>query len=212
MLAATNGFEGFPAEAFTFFDQLARNNEREWFQARKDLYERSCREPMKRLVAALGVDPADARISRINRDLRFSPNRAPYKTYIAAGVNGHYISLSAAGLFVGLGLYRPDGPVLARYRSAVDDQASGRALEKIVASLQRKRYQVDTHERLASVPRGYAADHPRLDLLRMKGLYAGKTFEPARWLATPRAVDRVEQVMADVKPLGEWLRAHVNFA
>ena len=203
-------FRGFPREAFGFFEQLARNNNRAWFQARKDVYEATCREPMKQLIDELGADPDNSKVSRINRDLRFSRDKAPYRTYVAAGFDGNYISLSAAGVFVGAGLYRPEGPALSRFRDAVDDDESGRALQKIVSGLRRKRYDVSTHESLANAPRGYPADHPRVELLRMKGLYAGKTFPPAAWLSTPRALPRIGQVVKDVRPLVQWLRAHVG--
>ena len=168
-------FPGFPREAFTFFTQLARNNKREWFLAHKDVYERACREPMKELVAELGVDPDSTRITRINRDLRFSKDKSPYRTYIAAGVRDTYLSLSADGLYVGAGIYQPEPAALGRFRDAIDDKTKGAALQKLVTLLKKKGYQVDTHERVASAPRGYAADHPRIELLRMKDIHAGKT-------------------------------------
>ena len=205
-----SGFDGFPREAFGFFKQLARHNNREWFQAHKDEYERACREPMKQLVAALGADPANTKITRINRDLRFSRDKSPYRTYIATGVKGCYISLSAAGVYVGAGIYQPEPAALARFRDAIDDKKSGAALQRIVTSLRRKGYRVDTHERLTSVPRGYAADHPRIELLRMKDIFAGKTFAPDASLSSPRAFTRIKGVMSGVTPLTDWLREHVG--
>lgn len=204
------GFNGFPAEAFEFFEQLARHNDRDWFQAHKDVYERACREPMKGLVAELGANPATTKLSRINRDMRFSRDKGPYRTYIAAGVRGNYLSLSAAGLYVGTGLYKPEPAVLERLRNAIDSNESGRTLQGIVTSLRRKRYHVDTHERLMSAPRGYSADHPRIELLRMKDIFAGKTLAPEAGLSTRRAVQRIRRVMDDVRPLAEWLRVHVG--
>jgi len=97
-------FNGFPDEAFTFFKQLARNNNRDWFQTHRETYEGACREPMKRLIAALGADPARSKITRINRDMRFARGRDPYRTHIAAGVGDWYLSLSAEGLYIGAGL------------------------------------------------------------------------------------------------------------
>src|SRR4051812_26835330 len=83
---AAHAFAGFPKDAFAFFRELKRNNTREWFQANKDRYEAVCREPMKRLIADLGEDPKSAHITRINRDLRFSRDKSPYRAYIATGV------------------------------------------------------------------------------------------------------------------------------
>src|SRR5215510_12995057 len=165
------GFTGFPREATAFFRDLAGNNNREWFQAHKDLYEQACREPLKALVSEL--DPiGSVHISRINRDMRFSRDKAPYKTHIAAGVLGTYINLSAEGLYVGTGIYRPEPAVLQKFRSAIAADKSGRELEKIVSAIRRKGYTVATHETLNSAPRGFASDHPRLDLLRMKDIHA----------------------------------------
>jgi len=203
-------FNGFPQEALDFFKQLALHNNRDWFQAHREVYERACREPMKQLVIELGANPASTKISRINRDMRFSRDKSPYRAYIAAGVGGNYISLSVAGLYVGAGIYKPEPAALQRFRKAIDSNVSGRVLQRIVTSLRRKGYQVDTHERLASAPRGYSASHPRIALLRMKGIFAGKAFAPAPWLSTPSALQRINRVVNDTKPLADWLRAHVG--
>jgi uncharacterized protein (TIGR02453 family) len=202
-------FNGFPRDAFTFFAGLARNNNRDWFQAHRELYEQACREPMKQLIAALGSDPGRTKITRINRDMRFARGQAPYRTHIAAGVGERYLSLSAEGLYIGAGMYKPEGPTLERLRNAIAADASGRALQKTVTLLRRKGYRIDTHDRVASVPRGYGGDHPRADLLRMKDIHAGKTL-PAKALVTGTAVARIKRAMADVKPLVDWLRAHVG--
>ena len=61
-----------------------------------------------------------------------------------------------------------------------------------------------------SAPRGYAADHPRIELLRMKGIFAGKTFVLAAWMSTRKTLERVRQVVNDVSPLADWLRIHVG--
>ena len=202
------GFTGFPREATEFFGELARNNNRDWFQAHKDVYEQACREPLKALVAEL--DPlGSAHISRINRDMRFSRDGAPYKTHLAAGVLNTYVNLSAEGLYVGTGMYRPEPAVLQKFRSAIDSDKPGRDLAKIVSTIRRKGYTVGTHESLASTPRGFAADHPRIDLLRMKDIFAGKMIKPGPVLASRKSVAAVRKVMADVQPLGEWLRRHV---
>jgi uncharacterized protein (TIGR02453 family) len=202
------GFTGIPREAAEFFRQLARNNNREWFQAHKDVYERACREPLKALIAEL--DPMGAaHISRINRDMRFSRDGAPYKTHIAAGVRRNYINLSSEGLWIGTGMYRPEPAVLQKFRQAIDADKPGRELARIVSVLRKQGYNVDTHEALNSVPRGFAADHPRIDLLRMKDIFAGKMIEPGPVLASRKALAAVKKVIADVHPLGEWLARHV---
>src|SRR5262245_58784228 len=203
-------FTGFPLEAFDFWKGLEKNNNREWFQAHKEQYERSCREPMKALMSALLPQYGPSKVSRINRDMRFIRDRAPYKTHIAAGVGGSYVSLSKDGLYVGTGMYKPEPAALARLRAAIAADRSGKALATMVASLKRKGYKVDTHERVPSAPKGYTPDHPRIELLRMKDLFAGKMFAPAPWMATRKTLDRVIDVIEDVQPLYQWLRKHVG--
>ena len=203
------GFNGFPREAFGFFASLERNNNSEWFHAHKDEYERACREPIKALLAELQPQYGPGRMSRINRDMRFSRDGKPYKTHLSAGVGGTYISLAAHGLFVGSGVYKPESALLARLRAAIDSTTSGQQLATIVTSLRRKGYEVGTHDTVASAPRGYRPDHPRIELLRMKDMFAGKMFEPSAWLSTRKALDRINTVIADLRPFREWLTANV---
>jgi uncharacterized protein (TIGR02453 family) len=209
-MTAEARFEGFPNELFDFFTQLARHNERAWLQEHKEVYERACREPMRLLITALGGDVAHSHMTRINRDTRFSRDKAPYRTYIAAGVIGNYIHLSATGLYVGTGFYKPEPAVLGRFRDAIDDKASGPRLERIVTSLRAKGYEVETHERLKSVPRGYAPDHPRIELLRMKDIFGGKTFPREPWLSTRKALQRIQKTIDDISPLADWVHAYVD--
>jgi uncharacterized protein (TIGR02453 family) len=202
------GFAGFPREATQFFRDLASNNNRDWFQAHKDVYEQACREPLKALVEEL--DPMGTpHLSRINRDMRFVRDGAPYRTHVSAGVLRTYINLSAEGLYVGTGMYRPEPPVLQKFRSAIAADKSGRDLTRIVSTIRKKGYTVDTHESVNSVPRGFAADHPRIDLLRMKDIFAGRMIEPGPVLASRKAVAAVKKVMSDVEPLAVWLSRYV---
>lgn len=203
-------FAGFSRDAIDFLKNLEKNNNRVWFQAHKDIYERACREPMKALMGELAPQYGPSKISRINRDMRFARDRSPYKTYIAGGIGGSYISLSREGLYVGAGMYKPDSAALGRFRSAIDDDSSGSELAKLVTSLRRKGYRVDTHETLTSAPKGYSLDHPRIDLLRMKDIFAGKLFAPAPWLSTRKALDRITRVIDEIQPLVKWLHRHVG--
>ena len=203
-------FAGFPREAFAFFEGLASHNNREWFQANKDVYERACRAPMQSLLAELAPTYGSGKLTRINRDMRFARGQSPYKNFIASGVGSRYwVSLSKDGLYVGTGIYMPDGATLRRLREAIDEDASGRKLASIVGGLRRKRYSVSTHESTANAPRGYTDEHPRIELLRMKDVHAGKQLPPSV-LATRKALDRVVAVMNDIKPLSDWLERHVS--
>ena len=202
-------FTGFPRAATEFFRDLARNNNRDWFQAHREVYELACRDPLKALITEL--DPVgSAHLSRINRDMRFSRDGAPYKTHIAGGVGRNYINLSSAGLWIGTGMYRPEPAVLRQLRSAIAADTSGTALATIVGALRRKGYDVDTHESLDSTPRGFDAGHPRIVLLRMKDIYSGRLIEPGPVLASRKSVAAVKKIIADVAPLGAWLSRYVG--
>ena len=203
-------FAGFPREAFTFFEGLASHNNREWFQANKEVYERACRAPMQSLLAELAPTYGSGKLTRINRDMRFARGQSPYKNFIASGVGSRYwVSLSKDGLYVGTGIYMPDSATLRRLREAIDEDASGRKIASIVGSLRRKRYSVSTHESTANAPRGYTDQHPRIELLRMKDVHAGKQLPPSV-LSTRKTLDRVVAVMNDIKPLSDWLVRHVS--
>lgn len=204
-------FAGFPPDTFKFFRDLGRHNDRDWFQPRKEQFERVCLEPFKALTIALDPPLGASKISRIYRDLRFSKDKSPYHTHLSTIVRGTYLWLSAKGLYIGTGIYMPDGPALRKLRAAIDADAPGQALADLVRTLRKKGYEVVSHETVSSTPRGYEADHPRIDLLRMKDIHAGKTLGPAD-LATANAVAAVRKVSADVAPLGDWLRRYVGAA
>ena len=133
-------------------------------------------------------DASAETVGNSRRYVRDSLRKPAAKTrYVGAGVLGSYIHLSADGLYVGSGFYKPPPKTLANYRQAVDDEKSGSALQRIVTALKRKGYEIDTHDRLRSAPRGIAPDHPRIELLRMKDMFAGKKFKVDAWMSSPAA-------------------------
>ena len=205
-------FEGFPEEAAAFLAELEAHNERPWFQSRKEVYERTCREPMELLLVELDeiFGAGESKVYRIHRDVRFSKDKTPYKTYQAAHFAAGYLSLSRDGLYVGTGAYMLGGPSLERYRRAVADDRAGEQLVKIVAALAKQRYAVEGHDdALKVVPRGFPRDHPRAELLKQKSVLVGKSLTP-REVTTRQVVDRIKKVVADVKPLTDWLAANVH--
>jgi len=204
----SEGFTGFPPEAFKFFASLEKNNNRDWFQAHKDVYEHACREPMKALMAAIDPPFGAGWMSRINNDMRFNRDRAPYKARIEAGVKGHYVSVGAKGMYVGTGMYKPEPAALRQLREAMAADASGKKLQTIVTALRRKGYAVSTHETSVAPPRGYKGDHPRIELLKMKDIHAGRTFEPAL-LSSAKALPLVKKAMVDLKSFSDWLKQYV---
>src|SRR5262245_56431905 len=165
-------FVGFPEQALIFYEGLEADNSKPYWTDHKSVYESCVRAPMEALLAELEAEFGAAKIFRPYRDVRFSKDKAPYKTAIgASSQGGGYVQLSARGLAVGGGYYHTASDQLQRLRRAVDDDVRGPELERIVAALRRSGYQVDG-ERLKILPRGYPADHPRADLLRYKSMIA----------------------------------------
>ena len=201
-------FTGFTPDASSFWKALERNNNRQWFQAHKEQYEQAVRRPMQLLIEELAPLYGRGRLTRINRDMRFVKDK-PYKNYLATGVGGSYISFSKEGLWVGTGMYKPEPSALRQLREAIASDTSGRELTKLIASLQRKGFEVDTHARLDKPPRGYDATHPRADLLRMKDIYVGKLFalEDAASANLPRGVVKA---ITELEPFRAWLRKYVR--
>lgn len=165
---------------------------------------------MLELLAELEPEFGAGRIFRPFRDVRFSADKTPYKTNIAAELPGGYVSMSADELFCGGGLYMPAPDALARYRAAVLDDTWGEELAGIVARLRAQGYDVTAHEVLKTAPKGVDKDHPRIELLRHKGLVMTRTWPVGAWLGTRKAKDRVVAVLTDAKPLYAWLDAHVR--
>ena len=204
-------FRGWPAEAIEFFDHLEVDNSKTFWLEHKDTYERAVREPMAALLAELEPRYGPGRIYRPYRDVRFSKDKTPYKTNIAAHVgDAGYVSLSAGGLAVGSGMYQMATDQLERYRRAVAADRSGTELEAIADELRRQGHECTAHGALKTAPKGYPKDHPRIELLRAKGLTAWHQWPPARWLATAKAKDRVVAVIEAARPLNEWLASHVG--
>ncbi len=189
----------FSSRTLTFLRALKRNNNRDWFNANRPSYEEHVRAPMVALVEQLALDlPAIApdliaepkrSIYRIYRDTRFSPDKTPYKTHVAAifphrdlpkheGA-GLYVHLALDGLFVGGGLYRPQPRQLAKLRAHI--AAHHRQLRAIVdAPAFRRTFGTLDGDKLQRTPRGYPADHPAADLLRLKQYLAGCSYDPVR--------------------------------
>jgi len=202
-------FAGWPVEAVDFYEGLQADNSKVYWQRHKEVYDSCVRAPMQELLAELAGEFGPAKLFRPYRDVRFSADKTPYKTNCAAQLGMGYVSFSADGLSVGGGLYMPDAAALRRYRAAVDDEASGVQLVTIVAGLHKAGFQTMAHESLKTAPRGFPADHPRIDLLRLKGIATMKTWPTAAWLGTAKAKDRVVSGLRTAGPLIDWLNRHV---
>ena len=203
-------FAGWPIEAIEFYEGLEADNSKVYWQDHKAVYDRRVKAPMEELLAELADEFGAGKIFRPYRDVRFSADKTPYKTNCAATIGSGYISFSADGLSVGGGLYMPDPKALARYREAVDNEKSGVELVKIVAALRKEGYDTMAHEVLKTAPKGYPKDHPRIELLRYKGIAMMKTWPVGAWLGTRKAKDRVVTTLRAGVPLNQWLLRNVG--
>jgi uncharacterized protein (TIGR02453 family) len=204
-------FSGWPEEALDFYDGLAAENTKSYWTEHKAVYEDKILRPMTELTEELAAEFGEPKIFRPYRDVRFSADKTPYKTHIGAVVGGTgYLQLSAEGLGVGAGMWQMGPDHLARYRAAVADDGPGAKLEEIIAAIEQADVTVHGHGVLKSAPRGYPVDHPRIDLLRYKGLTAWKQWPVEPWLETPAAKDRVVSFLRTTLPLCFWLTDHVG--
>jgi uncharacterized protein (TIGR02453 family) len=227
--AAHNGgmaaFAGFSPDAMSFLLELRANNDRAWFQPRKAEYERLLKEPLEALCVALGEQFADRGIPlradqqspfRIYRDIRFSKDKSPYKTYVSAsfpyvagadlggashrehGV-GAYFHLSPDETYAGGGMWHPERPRIEAWRSRVvdDTQAVHAALDDPGFAAIFGRVE---GEALRRVPPGYPTDHPDADLLRLKEVVFGRRMEAEEAFA-PDLAARLADTYAAAAPV-----------
>jgi uncharacterized protein (TIGR02453 family) len=206
-------FSGFPAAALDFYDDLEVDNTKSFWEKHKSVYDESVKAPMTALCAELAPefapDGQSCKIFRPYRDVRFAKDKTPYKThqgaYVAvAPATGWYVELSARGVRVGGGFYDADGPRLASIREAIADDRTGRRLQRLVRSLEKDGWEVGG-DQLKTAPRGYAADHPRIDLLRRKQLFLGRSYGFDEVIHSPALADRVRADWRALRPLVEWL-------
>ncbi|MCW2931491.1 MAG: hypothetical protein JWM19_2453, partial [Actinomycetia bacterium] len=204
-------------EALAFYEGLEADNSKPYWTSHKAVYDSAVLKPMADLVeevaAELGplVGNTEAKIFRPYRDIRFSADKTPYKTHIGATIGGHaYVQFSADGLGTGAGMWHLEAGELARYRTAVADDASGKRLTEVIAAIEKDGHEIHGHGSLKSAPRGYPADHPRIALLRHKGLTSWRHWTPGPWLATAEAKDRVLAFQRACAPLVDWLHEHVG--
>lgn len=205
-------FRGWQPDVVEFFDGLEIDNTKRYWTAHKEFYVTNVLGPMQALVAELAPEFGEGRIFRPYRDTRFSADKSPYKLNIAAQNEAGYISLSSDALGVGSGLYMPSPGQLTRFRASVADETRGAVLPGLVNDLRGKRIQVSARETLKSAPRGYAGDHPRIELLRYKGLTAWKEWPVGAWLASAASKRRIVEVLRATAPLREWLDQNVGAA
>ncbi len=205
------GFKGWPEEALDFYEGLEADNSKTYWHQHNGVYEDAVRRPLEELLAELAPQFGEGKIFRPYRDVRFAADKAPYKTAIGATLSkGGYIELSSSGLGCGSGYYVMAPDQLERYRRAVDDDTTGRKLERVVAKLGDAKIEVSGRDVLKTAPKGYPKEHARIDLLRMKGLIAWKQWPAGAWLGKASAKERIVEFLRAAKPLGAWLDTNVG--
>jgi uncharacterized protein (TIGR02453 family) len=203
-------FSGFPEQALDFYDGLEADNSKAYWTDHKGVYDTCVAGPMKHLLGELEKPFGAAKLFRPYRDVRFSKDKTPYKTRQYAVIEGRlYLGIDAAGLHLGGGRFHLSTPQVQRLRAAVDDDRTGRALEKVLQGLRSKGFEVGG-EQLKRVPKPWDGTHPRADLLRHKALIAWVDHAPAEWLHTPAAKDEVVRAWKALAPLNAWLADHVG--
>jgi uncharacterized protein (TIGR02453 family) len=228
--ASTTAFAGFPREGLDFLEGLAAENTREYFDVHRDTYQSGLLQPAKDFVVALGeelrgrVSPgirAEPRINgsilRINRDTRFSTDKRPYKDHVdlwfwegdapSRERPGFFLRLRPATIALGAGMHRFEAPALAAYRAAVADEVTGRALENALAEATALRGVTVGGLAYKRVPRGFAADHPRADLLRHGALYVSGEWKLPRAVSGPALVGWAAERLERLAPVERWLTA-----
>ncbi len=218
-------FRGFKREAIQFLADLAAHNDRAWFQPRKADYERLLKEPMEQLCVAMAnafkergmpleSDPKTS-VFRIYRDTRFSNDKSPYKTHLAAlfpmkGVqkgahgDGAYFHFQPGEMYMGGGMWRAEKPRLDRFRAAVLTKP-----DKVRAAFEDPAFvrvfkEVKTEEALKRVPPGFPADHPMAHMFRWKDVVFGKRLSDAQVLSA-RLPDTLADSYAAALPVLRFL-------
>ncbi|MBI1808242.1 MAG: DUF2461 domain-containing protein [Ignavibacteria bacterium] len=215
-------FRGFPKEGLRFLTQLRKNNTREWFLKHKSEYEDFVKLPMRSLIAALKtpmakiapeieVNPKRS-MFRIHRDTRFSKDKTPYKTHVAAVFHlkgkwedsaGYYVHIEPDTIYVGGGIYMPSTDQLKRIRKAIAE-GSDEFLSVTGSKTFKRQFGSLEGDKLQRAPLGYPADHPMVEWLKYKSFYTGVTWNEKECLS-PKFVDRVVAVYKNLLPLVSFL-------
>jgi uncharacterized protein (TIGR02453 family) len=203
-------FEGWSDEALAFYAGLEADNSKSYWTAHRATFDAGVHAPMAALLDELEARFGSGRIMRPYRDIRFSKDKRPYRTALGAMVGDSYVQISARGLGAGSGFYHLAPDQLERYRTAVDADDTGELLVGVIAAVESHDVEVAGTDALKTVPRGYPVDHPRIELLRYKGLIAWRQWPVERWLGTAAAKDRIVELLDQTAPLREWLRSNVG--
>ncbi|WP_406689200.1 DUF2461 domain-containing protein [Saccharopolyspora sp. ID03-671] len=212
-------FEGFGDGAVEFFEGLQADNSKAYWADNRELYQEHVRAPMEALLAELepefGPGFGKGKVFRPFRDVRFARDKSPYKTHCGAvieqgrGGGAYYVQVGPEGMLVAGGCFHSESDQLARFRTAVDTEVHGERLRKLLDDLADQGWEI-TGTALQTRPRGFDADHPRLDLLRHKTLYAARSWEPDDALHERTCLQRVRESWEAVRELNQWCADHIG--
>jgi uncharacterized protein (TIGR02453 family) len=216
-MTAMTRWGGFGPEVQAWFRGLEADNSREYFSARRDFFEEAIRDQMNALLTELSrTFRGEVKLFRQNRDIRFSPDRSPYKTNTYGlllgadtALQGLYASISADGLVAGSGYHVMARDQLERYRERVADDRRGPELAKLLAQAEKKGLEV-WGESLATAPRGYSIDHPRIELLRRKSLTLGARHDFGDGISRSEGLGFVTRTWRAAAPVTGWLDEQVG--
>ncbi|MBI4920255.1 MAG: DUF2461 domain-containing protein [Devosia nanyangense] len=220
------GFTGFPKETLAFLEGIAAHNEKPWFEAHRDVYEAGYVAPARAFVEAIGpklraISPAvqfepkvNGSMSRINRDIRFSKDKRPYKDHLDLwfwhgerkgwACPGFWFRLTAKEVYLGTGMHGFEKEQLEAFRQSIVHPRSGKALLAAIASVRAKGdYEIGGKSRKL-LPRGFETDADRAEYLLYEGLYASATL-PIKAAAKPGFADLCLAHFANTWPIGQWL-------
>jgi uncharacterized protein (TIGR02453 family) len=206
----------FSAQATGFFADLERDNSKDYWTANKPVFEKEVKEPMAALVDSLPERFQPFKIFRMNRDIRFSPDKSPYKTQHGAAheIDGtvYYVHLDARGLMAACGAYMMAPDQLERYREAVAADVTGRALEDTLRDLRERDFEVGhgMSEPLKTAPRGYPKDHPRVDLLRQKAVSAHRSLTGSALQNAAAVRQFVVDTFDACEPMNDWIKSNIG--
>lgn len=203
------GFAGFGERLTDFYDGLEADNSKAYWTDHKPVYDEQVKAPMLALLTELEPEFGPGKIFRPYRDVRFSADKTPYKTHCGATAGPYYVQVGADGVMVAGGHYQMASDQVARFRTAVDEERRGEDLRKRLAELDKAGLTV-AGEQLKTRPRGFEVDHPRIELLRHKSLYAWRRWPGDDLLLEPDMVEVVAATWRAITPLAEWLADHVG--
>jgi uncharacterized protein (TIGR02453 family) len=212
MTSAVSAFQGFPPEGIEFLRELEANNDRDWFKANRGRYDEYLIAP----ATALSKDLADLGRPHLFRpwnDTRFRPG-PPIKEHVGLaigyeGAGGFYVEISLDGLLVAAGLHNPAPDQVDRLRQAVDAGRTAAPLARAIGRAEDAGLELNAPD-LVRTPRGYPADHPRVELLRRRSLTVARRHDIGPWLHKPKAGTRIREELQAAAPLVRWLREHVG--